>query len=62
MQWDEMSPAEIHSILYYKGGKCMKRKVVSVLMCVALVGTMLMGCGSSGSEDTSSDSAEETTA
>ena len=40
----------------------MKRKVVSVLMCVALVGTMLMGCGSSGSEDTSSDSAEETTA
>ena len=40
----------------------MKRKVVSVLMCVALVGTMLMGCGSSSSEDTSSDSAEETTA
>lgn len=41
----------------------MKRKVVSVLMCVALVGTMLIGCGSSESGDASSDtSAEETEA
>lgn len=38
----------------------MKRKVVSVLMCVALVGTMLIGCGSQ-SEDTSSDSSAEET-
>ncbi len=30
----------------------MKRKVVSMLMCAALIGTMLMGCGSGGSGET----------
>ena len=34
----------------------MKRKVVSMLMCVALIGTMLMGC--SGGSDEPADDAQ----
>lgn len=37
----------------------MKRKVVSMLMCVALIGTMLMGCSSGGSEETTDDAKTE---
>ncbi|MCI8939093.1 MAG: substrate-binding domain-containing protein [Dorea sp.] len=37
----------------------MKRKVVSMLMCVALIGTMLMGCGSGGNEETADDAKTE---
>ncbi len=35
----------------------MKRKVVSVLMCASLVAAMLIGCGSSGSGESSGDDA-----
>lgn len=38
----------------------MKRKVVSVLVCAAMVATMAVGCGSSSSTDTSSDAAATT--
>lgn len=37
----------------------MKRKVVSMLMCVALIGTMLMGCGSGGSNEPADDAQTE---
>ena len=37
----------------------MKRKIVSVLVCAAMVATMAVGCGSS-STDTSSDAAATT--
>ena len=38
----------------------MKRKIVSVLVCAAMVATMAVGCGSSSSTDTSSDAAATT--
>ena len=39
----------------------MKRKLISVLLCVAMVATMLIGCGSSSSEESSEEATEETT-
>ena len=38
----------------------MKKKVLAALLCAAMVGTTLAGCGSSSSDSGSSDSAKET--
>lgn len=38
----------------------MKRKVVSVLLCVAMVATMAMGCGSKAKETASTDKKDDT--
>lgn len=38
----------------------MKKKVLAALLCVAMVGTTLAGCGSSGSDSGSDDSAKQT--
>ena len=38
----------------------MKKKVLAVLLCAAMVGTTLAGCGSSGSDSGSDDSAKQT--
>ncbi|MDO4261293.1 MAG: ABC transporter substrate-binding protein [Eubacteriales bacterium] len=39
----------------------MKRKIVSALVCAAMVATMVAGCGSSDSAATTTDATEETT-
>ena len=41
-----MNLSKIHKA---KGGKIMKRKVLSVLLVAAMAGTMLMGCNSGDS-------------
>ena len=38
----------------------MKKKVLAALLCAAMVGTTLAGCGSSGSDSGSDDSAKQT--
>ena len=38
----------------------MKKKVLAALLCAAMVGTTLVGCGSSGSDSGSDDSAKQT--
>ena len=38
----------------------MKKKVISTVLCAAMVGTTLAGCGSSGSDSGSDDSAKQT--
>ena len=37
----------------------MKKRVVSMLLCVAMTAAMVAGCGSSSSGDSSSDSGED---
>ena len=39
----------------------MKRKFVSIILATALVGTLLTGCGGSGSDSTTTQPAEEET-
>ena len=39
----------------------MKKKIVSGILCVAMVASMLVGCGGSNSDSTESGDAEETT-
>lgn len=41
---------QIHSLLKSKEDLLMKRKVISVLLCTAMVATMAAGCGSSAKE------------
>ena len=38
----------------------MKKKVLAALLCAAMVGTTLAGCGSSGGDSGSDDSAKQT--
>ena len=38
----------------------MKKKVLAALLCAAMVGTTLAGCGSSGSDSGSDNSAKQT--
>ncbi|MCR5272434.1 MAG: extracellular solute-binding protein [Lachnospiraceae bacterium] len=38
----------------------MKKKMVSALLCVSMIGSLLAGCGSSSSTDSSADSSEAT--
>ena len=38
----------------------MKKRLLSVLLCVAMVATMLIGCGSKSSEEESSAASEVT--
>jgi len=40
----------------------MKKKLISTLLCVTLVGAMMAGCGNSGSETTADTTAPDTTA
>ena len=42
-----------------KGGKIMKRKVLSVLLVAAMAGTMLMGCNSGDSDSGGSDKGDK---
>lgn len=42
----------------FKGGRNMKRKLISALLCVAMVGTMLVGCGSK-KDDTKADAPKD---
>ena len=39
----------------------MKKRIVCAMMCVAMVATSLVGCGSSTDEGTADDAATETT-
>ena len=45
-----------------KGEKIMKKKLVSALLCVAMVATMLAGCGGNKEADSSEEDAQTSTA